>query len=716
MLWMHASSVWVRRTFGWMASPQSWLEILSGLALLAGAGALCWWSAALSLGTQVLLWALLVLLAGVLFRHGWLKLFGPVLFYDLVRSTRRGQHMLVRSVYAGLLLLLLFTTWQTRVGRYYGDDYASQARQAADLAQAICLTLFGTQLAVVGLLTPAYVAGAIADEKNRRTLEYLLATDLRSREIVLSKVGARVAQIIQVVLIGLPILSLLQFLGGIDPPLVLSGFAATGLTLFGLAGISIFHSVYYRRPFNAIAISYLTVLAYYVLSFLSLSGRRLASIASPTTFDDYVLNAVISGNLVIAIAEVLDAMGRNQFYTALAEMLGRYALFHGIVGAAGILAAMLRLRPVAQCQVAEPSGGRPRWRPVLWQRASVGQLPMLWKELHVEGSLRFHWVGVLIVVLLVVLSFVPVVFIVLSRNFWSASLWVYLAEEMNVWVRMAGTIVALLLLLAVAVRASACISGERDRQTLDSLLTTPLESSDILAAKWLGNIASVRWGWLWLGSIYGLGLLTGGLELIAVPLLLAAWLVHAGCVSLVGCWFSMASKTTLRATIWTLTTILLLWGGHWAPWLCCIALPPFHLRDHVFEQVILKLQACLTPPLFLPIVSFRYGGFRHNSYYHELVYYSIFGLGFWLAFMLVFWIIVSHRFRRLTNRTSELLPGSYQRWQSPHMNDSFPSSQPTAAPPLWGAVLLEETWHEPRLPRDEEEDQDEGRRDIRDHE
>ena len=99
---------------------------------------------------------------------------------------------------------------------------------------------------------------------------------------------------------------------------------------------------------------------------------------------------------------------------------------------------------------------------------------------------------------------------------------------MNVWVRVLGSLVACLLLLGVAARAASSVSNERDRQTLDGLLTSPLEGNAILFGKWLGSILSVRWGWLWLGAIYGLGLLTGGLELGALLAILIAWFIYAG--------------------------------------------------------------------------------------------------------------------------------------------------------------------------------------------
>ena len=91
------------------------------------------------------------------------------------------------------------------------------------------------QFILVCVLTPAAVAGAIADEKERRTLEFLLATDLRDREILFGKLAARVGSLLLFLLAGLPVLGLMQFFGGIDPDLVLAGFAATFATVLTLA-------------------------------------------------------------------------------------------------------------------------------------------------------------------------------------------------------------------------------------------------------------------------------------------------------------------------------------------------------------------------------------------------------------------------------------------------------------------------------------------------
>src|SRR6516165_4368090 len=90
---------WLERHLSWSNSRQSWIERFCGLALLG---------AHLRLSQQVVLWGLLVVAAAALLRRGWLKLLGPVFFYDLIRTARRGRYVLLRCGYAGLLAFVLF--------------------------------------------------------------------------------------------------------------------------------------------------------------------------------------------------------------------------------------------------------------------------------------------------------------------------------------------------------------------------------------------------------------------------------------------------------------------------------------------------------------------------------------------------------------------------------------------------------------------------------
>src|SRR5439155_1104685 len=84
--------------------------------------------------------------------------------------------------------------------------------------------------------------------------------------------------------------------------------------------------------------------------------------------------------------------------------------------------------------------------------------------------------------------------------------------------------IACFMMLHVALHAAGSVSSERERQTMDSLLATPLRNRSILCAKWLGSICGPRRSWLFLGGIWAVGLFTGGLHPLAIPCVVMAWL------------------------------------------------------------------------------------------------------------------------------------------------------------------------------------------------
>jgi ABC-type transport system involved in multi-copper enzyme maturation permease subunit len=703
---------WLRRNFTWSNSRQSWEERLAVLAVGAGGLAVYWLRDVLPVGIELFLWAALAAAFLYAWRRGWLKFFGPVFLYELLRVSRRSRYFFLRTAYAGgLLLLLCYTYLVTSLdGRAY---QAPTPNALASLAATFFYVFMFAQFTLVTLLTPAYVAGAIAEEKERRTLEFILATDLRNREIVLGKLAARVANLTLLVLAGLPVLSLLQFLGGVDPGLVVAGFAATGLSLVSLAGLSIFHSVLCKRAFDAIVLSYLTVAAYAGLS-LVCWGVLLAAPAaagwpttqgwtSPVTLGD-VSTWFGAGNpliVVIELAQVVSSGGRLDH--ALFPALARYAAFHGLVTAACVTWSVVRLRALALKQTFGTTA-KPGLKTRLLGRPRIGAWPMLWKEVFVEGGLRLNWLGRVIALALVAASFVPVGFIVYEfyerltgvrggRYGGVSGAFDRLGRDMNDWVLSVGTIVACLGLLGVAVRAAGSISRERDRHTFDDLLTTPLDSSNILFAKWVGAVASARWVWVWLGVIWALALVTGGLSPFAVPFLGAAWVAYAAVAAVIGLWCSMTCRTTLRATVWTIFLALGVSVGHWLVMALFCYLPLDLVGEHP-EGVrqLMRFQAGQTPPFALSWLAYENNGLlglsvrRYRGGHDlDLTIYSLCGIACWAGLAVVLWQFASQRLRALTGRSAVLLP---ERGYSPRL--AQPRARPESHPRPRAVVATEE--------------------------
>jgi ABC-type transport system involved in multi-copper enzyme maturation permease subunit len=159
-------------------------------------------------------------------------LLGPVFSAELVTTARRARYFFVRVIYATILLVILWGTYESVTYRASG---VLSIRQSAELAQLFFGWFAFLQLAAVLLLGPALAAGTIATERERRTIEYLFVTHLSNREIVLDKLAARLLLIGYLTLVGMPVVWIFRLLGGISAGLLLLSFLVTASTMVTVA-------------------------------------------------------------------------------------------------------------------------------------------------------------------------------------------------------------------------------------------------------------------------------------------------------------------------------------------------------------------------------------------------------------------------------------------------------------------------------------------------
>jgi ABC-type transport system involved in multi-copper enzyme maturation permease subunit len=508
----------------------------------------------------------------------------------------------------------------------------------------------------VTLLVPGYVAGAVALEKEARTLEALLGTDLLNREIILSKLLVRLGNLTLMLITGLPILSLLQFAGGIDPDLVLAGFAGTLVTLASLVSLSILNSVYAKRARDAILYTYLEMAAYVALT--GLSAYLPVAIAVPGfslgpvyVSIGSVLAIFTAGNPVLALGRLTTPLALGgRLGDVLPDVLAEYALFHGLAAVLFAAWASLALRAVylkqAHGETRKTSRGLRRWRP------RVGNRPMLWKEVVADPGWRLNWFGRTALLCLVAASFIPPLYFETLRGTIRSE---QLGQAFGDWARVLGTILACLLLVVVAVRAATAVSGERERQTLESLLTSPLDSTAILSAKWLGTVLSVRWGWLWLGAVWTWGLAEAALHPLALPLAAAVWLVYASLLATIGLWCSIVCRTSMQALVTTLFLASVLGAG-------LLVLPANYLPSaglsnypaHSWAEWVTRFQAGLIPPMVLGrLLPFWKTDAISGSWEREFAYL---GVACWAALSVAAWAMTCRQFRRVTGRQAVRRP------------------------------------------------------------
>ena len=168
--------------------------------------------------------------------------FGNALLgWELLRVSRRtGALTIGRFAFGAALLGVMWVLWSARYSHIdvASGDITQIAKQLQHFADDFSLTFFIVQLVLVLLLTPIFVAGSVFEERDTRSGEVLLTTDLTRREIFYGKFLARVVQVMMVVAAGMPVLALTLLWGGVSITFIIIGYAATFLCIFSAGAMT----------------------------------------------------------------------------------------------------------------------------------------------------------------------------------------------------------------------------------------------------------------------------------------------------------------------------------------------------------------------------------------------------------------------------------------------------------------------------------------------
>ena len=141
-------------------------------------------------------------------------------------------------------------------------------------------------------------------------------------------------------------------------------------------------------------------------------------------------------------------------------------------------------------------------------------------------------------------------------EFWRATM-----VSLNIMFKVLTVLVAALTAGLLAFRSGASISGEREVNSLDALLTLPIDRVEILRAKWLGPFVRYRLSLYALLIVWALGLVTGALHPLAVVLLTIICTAQFAFLISLGLWLSNISRITLWAHMRLATVFLFFFCG-----------------------------------------------------------------------------------------------------------------------------------------------------------
>lgn len=501
-------------------------------------------------------------------------LFGPLVRHELVRLARGGQQPLLRAAVVALTLAGLFVTYLRegegldRAQLLFGGASLPQDRMAG-FGETFLVAFLLVQLAAVVLVAPVVMGGGISDERERGTLDELRATLLSPGDIIWGKFLARLVYVWGVAFAGLPVLVMATLFGGVDIATLLAGTAVIALSAASLGSHAILLSVSRDGLREAL------VPVYGWLAALTVGGACCGIVPGVAALSP------LSAVLWLFVSR--DALlGSDLGFWA---TLGGFVLVHLLWTMLNLGRAVKALGADRPVRAAEPAfielpppvpvygvEARPR-RPVQmatgWAKHPPADgPPFLWKERTFTGRSRgrrsdeevMAGVGTIIITTtlflfgLVMAGTIIGVIGDIGRRQWAG-------DAFTPVLRLLLPAVAVLAPLLAGVRAAAGVARERERGTLDGLLTLPDARADILRAKWLGPLLSVRWVLGPVAVFAAVTLVVGGV----FPLGLVTAAVHvAGLVAFAvsfGVWQSVRCRTVTRATVGVVVVLFTLWAG-----------------------------------------------------------------------------------------------------------------------------------------------------------
>jgi ABC-type transport system involved in multi-copper enzyme maturation permease subunit len=230
----------------------------------------------------------------------------PVMAKELRGRMRGTRAFVVLTVYlllmSGFASLLYFA--------YAASANVTSGPEGQIVGKIVFGGIVGIELFLVCFIAPAFTAGAISGERERRTYDLLRTTLLPARSLVMGKLTSALSFIVLLLLSAVPLQSLAFLLGGVAPEEVLIALGILITTAIAFGTVGVFFSALMQRTLGASVLTYtFALLTTLGLPLLLLTLLPITSIFYYNT-PDPVVEAVLYyiGGFLIAINPIATAV------------------------------------------------------------------------------------------------------------------------------------------------------------------------------------------------------------------------------------------------------------------------------------------------------------------------------------------------------------------------------------------------------------------------
>ena len=406
-----------------------------------------------------------------------LSIANPVAVRIVQNGSKRSRHLYLRAGYLALLIIVLL--WTLLLA---SDAGSLSYRQLAAAGATSFKYVAYAQVALICLITPLFMAGAIAQEANPKTWDILLSTPLTAAQIVLGNLTGRLFFVLALLFASLPLFAVTQYFGGVPGRAIFLSYAVAALAALFVGAVAIALCVSRVAGQRAVFVFYIAVVSY-----LAVTAAADAVVASPgqtsvlTPLNPFLaLRAVLSPSAYAAHSpeQLENAAGLARLWygnapVAFLSLAALSSLFLVTVSVWSVRSAAIQGLSVARAQPDDDAPGQTR------HPRHVGNNPIAWREAASRGGIvrqftRWGFLAAGVLWALGLLAFFHSG--ALSPDDFRFALLATLQTEY------------LVIALVAIVSAGAAIAAEREDGALDLLLTTPITPADYLGGKLSGLV------------------------------------------------------------------------------------------------------------------------------------------------------------------------------------------------------------------------------------
>lgn len=492
---------------------------------------------------------------------------GPIFDKELRVSSRRKRNYVLRTFYLIALTAAVSLFWITIVSQNSGGTLAFRQATMSTAAIAITTTIVWFQFIATQLLAVTMLSTAISDEIYNKTLGVLMSTPITTFQIIMGKLLSKLLQLILLIALSLPLLSVIRVFGGVPWSFVISSLCINFTAVLFAGSLSMYFSVSGQKSYEVILKTIFTLGLMYVFIPFILGLGASGVIRYFRLEEDFVLGFLYFTNPLFTLGvntqQQLSAGGFGfpipllwpiqcgLMLTVSVLLLTRsIAIVRKVALMQALGQSVEDIRRERKIRKAEKAG-KPKPKKILKQNKKIRPIncsPLIWKEMRgpmIQGGRVQSILGL-------VVSFGALLF-----TYWLSIREGTLDED---YVHTAYSVVFMVLgIIMSMVLAATMITSEKESRTWPLLMSTTLSGWEIVIGKTVGVLKRCIPIWAFLTGHVLLFIFVGYIH----PVVLLHLSIAVGGVMLFligsGLYFSSRFKRTTSAVVANFSLVFFIW-------------------------------------------------------------------------------------------------------------------------------------------------------------